>query len=137
MRAGKKRAILNARSQEEGGVRMKILVLSDSHGNIENMMRAVEQEQPEMLIHLGEKYRVLICHGHTYGVKQSLLPAGLAAEEQNADLFLFGHTHKPLVDHHGRALFLNPGTIGSYSRPTYGVVTAGLSGLDACTVLLK
>ncbi len=53
MRAGKKRAILNARSQEEGGVRMKILVLSDSHGNIENMMRAVEQEQPEMLIHLG------------------------------------------------------------------------------------
>ena len=43
MRAGKKRAILNARSQEEGGVRMKILVLSDSHGNIENMMRAVEQ----------------------------------------------------------------------------------------------
>ena len=104
---------------------MKILVLSDSHGNIENMMRAVEQEQPEMLIHLGdcwrdgqrlaehypnipmtqvpgncdfrsheamekllfiEKYRVLICHGHTYGVKQSLLPAGLAAEEQKADL---------------------------------------------------
>ena len=47
MRAGKKRAILNLRSQEEGGVRMKILVLSDSHGNIENMMRAVEQEQPE------------------------------------------------------------------------------------------
>lgn len=155
---------------------MKILVLSDSHGNIENMVRAVEQEQPGMLIHLGdcwrdgqrlaerypnilmeqvpgncdfrsheamekllfiENYRVLICHGHTYGVKQSLLSAGLAAEEQNADLFLFGHTHKPLVDYHGRALFLNPGTIGGYSRPTYGVVMAGVNGLDACTVRLN
>lgn len=33
---------------------MKILVLSDSHGNVENMKSAVEQEKPDMIIHLGD-----------------------------------------------------------------------------------
>ena len=52
--------------------------------------------EAEKLVYLGDQ-RVLLCHGHTYGVKQSLLAAGLAAEEKGLDLFLFGHTHKPLV----------------------------------------
>ena len=110
---------------------MKILVLSDSHGNLSNMIRAVDKESPRMILHLGDCWRdgeklhdlfpevpfhqvpgncdyrsfepteqllclkdkrILLCHGHTYGVKQSLLCAGYAAEEQNLDLFLFGHT---------------------------------------------
>ena len=154
---------------------MKILVLSDSHGNISNMLQAVEQEAPRMIFHLGdcwrdgerlhdrfpdipfeqvpgncdfrstepaeqlvclEDKRILLCHGHTYGVKQSLLVAGLAAEEKNLDLFLFGHTHKPLVDMRGKTLFLNPGSIGDYSRPTYGVVTLERGELRARTAFL-
>lgn len=154
---------------------MKILVLSDSHGNLANMVRAVELSSPRMILHLGdcwrdgerlhdlfpeipfqqvpgncdfrssepaerllfiEDKRVLICHGHTYGVKQSLLPAGYAAEEQNLDLFLFGHTHKPLVDMRGKTLFLNPGSIGDYSRPFYGIVTILNGKLDGRTVPL-
>ena len=31
---------------------MKILVLSDSHGNIDNMIRAVERESPRAIFHL-------------------------------------------------------------------------------------
>ena len=34
----------------------KILVLSDSHGNITNMRRAVKLEKPDMIIHLGDHY---------------------------------------------------------------------------------
>ena len=155
---------------------MKILVLSDSHGNIENMVRAVEAEQPRMLLHLGdcwrdaewlhdrfpdlefhqvpgncdfrstepterllfiEDFRVLLCHGHTYGVKQSLLRAGYEAEEQNLDLFLFGHTHSPMVDRRGKTWFLNPGSIGDHFRPTYGVVIIEPGKLDARTALLE
>ena len=155
---------------------MKVLVLSDSHGNIANMIRAVEQEAPRMIFHLGdcwrdgerlhdrypdlpfeqvpgncdfrssqpaeqllylEDKRVLLCHGHTYGVKQSLLAAGLAAEEKDLDLFLFGHTHKPLVDMRGKTLFLNPGSIGDYARPTYGIVTLENGKLNARTALLR
>ena len=155
---------------------MKILVLSDSHGNLENMVRAVEAEQPRMLLHLGdcwrdaerlhdrfpdlelyqvpgncdfrstepaerllflEDFRILLCHGHTYGVKQSLLRAGYEAEMQNLDLFLFGHTHNPMVDRRGKTWFLNPGSIGDRFRPTYGVVTIEPGRLDARTARLE
>ena len=155
---------------------MKILVLSDSHGNVSNMVAAVEQTAPRMLFHLGDCWRdaeklhdlfpdipleqvpgncdhrpsepserllcladkrILLCHGHTYGVKQSLLTAGYAAEEQNLDLFLFGHTHRPLVDRRGKTLFVNPGSIGDYRRPFYAVVTIVDGKLDGRTVPLE
>ena len=32
----------------------KILVLSDSHGNLNNMILAVKREEPDMIIHLGD-----------------------------------------------------------------------------------
>lgn len=32
----------------------KILVLSDSHGNLKNMIYAVKREQPDLIIHLGD-----------------------------------------------------------------------------------
>lgn len=155
---------------------MKILVLSDSHGAIEPMERAVERTAPRLILHLGdcwrdgetlqgrfpkiplqqvpgncdfrsdqpaerllclEDFRILMCHGHTYGVKQSLTAAGFAAEEQNLDLFLFGHTHRPLVDRRGKTLFLNPGSIGEWRRPTYGVVTIENGKLDGGICLLE
>ena len=155
---------------------MKILVLSDSHGNLANMIQAVEEATPRMIFHLGDCWsdaeklhahfpdipleqvpgncdfrstepsekllfvsdkRILLCHGHTYGVKQSLLTAGYAAEEQELDLFLFGHTHRPLVDRRGKTMFLNPGSIGDYRSPTYGIVTIENGKLDARTVLLR
>ena len=155
---------------------VKVLVLSDSHGKVGNMVQAVEREKPEMILHLGDCWRdaerlharfpdlpmeqvpgncdyrsdipqekplvlggrrVLMCHGHTYGVKQSLMAAGLAAEEQDLDLFLFGHTHNPLVDRRGKTWFLNPGSIGDFQRPTYGIVTVEDGKLDVRTVVLK
>lgn len=155
---------------------MKLLILSDSHGNLSNMIQAVEKESPRIILHLGdcwrdgeclqetypsipfhqvpgncdfrpaepterllflEDKRVLICHGHTYGVKQSLLSVGYTAEEQNLDVFLFGHTHRPLVDRRGKTLFLNPGSIGDYRRPSYGIVTLQGEKLDGRIVLLE
>ena len=139
---------------------MNILVLSDSHGNLSNMEEAVERERPQLILHLGdcwrdaerlaERYpnipmekllflgdcRVLICHGHTYGVKTSLLAAGLKAEQDQLDAFLFGHTHKPLIDRRGRTLFLNPGSVGKGLRPTYAVLTAEGGKLDGRTAFL-
>ena len=90
----------------------------------------------EHLLVLGGK-RILMCHGHTYRVKTSLLLAGFAAEEQQLDLFLFGHTHRPLVDRRGRTLFLNPGSIGDPVRPSYGVATIRDGVLDVRTAWLE
>ena len=36
---------------------MKLLVLSDSHGNVDNMARAVELTQPRHILHLGDCQR--------------------------------------------------------------------------------
>lgn len=141
---------------------MKILILSDSHGSVSNMERAVESVRPDAIYHLGDCWRdaeklrrafpdipleqvpgncdyqplepaekllfpggkrVFLCHGHTRRVKTSLMEAGFLAEEQQLDVFLFGHTHRPLCDWRGKTMFLNPGSIGDYAHPTYAVLT--------------
>ena len=84
-----------------------------------------------------EECRILLCHGHTYGVKQSLLRAALAAEEQKVQAFLFGHTHLPLVDRRGDTLFLNPGSVGTGRCPTYGVLTVQGRVLDGRTAFVR
>ncbi len=143
---------------------MRILVLSDSHGNVENMARCVELVQPNAILHLGDcqrdaealhraypaipmqtvpgncdwgaldepevltEYggvRILMMHGHTMGVKANTLSAIYAAREMDAQILLFGHTHRPLVDYDGSLWVMNPGTIGRGSPCTYGVITIG------------
>ncbi|MBQ9493706.1 MAG: metallophosphoesterase [Oscillibacter sp.] len=144
---------------------MKILVLSDSHGDAQTACLAVEKEQPHMIFFLGdgwrdsdliierfpdtplfrvpgncdyfqsqknapeqlvalEGFRILLCHGHTYGVKQGLWEAEETAKREHLDAFLFGHTHSPLFRRHGKTLYLNPGSIGMSIPPTYGVLNA-------------
>lgn len=91
------------------------------------------EEPPERLLTVEGK-RILLCHGHNYRVKDSLLTAGLRAEELQLDAFLFGHTHKPLVDLRGETWFMNPGSIGDF-HASYGVITLGDGKLDCRTAV--
>lgn len=141
---------------------MKILVVSDSHGDAESICRAAALERPDMLLHLGDGWRdaeiaarrfpdlpvervpgncdlrvdapavrviqiagkrIMLCHGHTLGVKYDLNRLLYAALEREADAALFGHTHRPYVDLCSGVALLNPGSIGSRSFPTYGTLT--------------
>lgn len=52
--------------------------------------------------------RVHVSHGHEVG---SPTPAKLA-ERYDADVVVFGHTHRPLVSRVGNQLFVNPGAAG-------------------------
>ena len=52
--------------------------------------------------------RVHVSHGHEVG---SPTPAKLAAR-YDADVVVFGHTHRPLVSRLGTQLFVNPGAAG-------------------------
>ena len=76
-------------------------------------------------------------HGHRYQVKLSPYRAILAVREAGARILLFGHTHRPLVDMRGKTLFLNPGSIGDYAHPFYGVLTLSGVRADARTVPLE
>ncbi len=51
--------------------------------------------EDEMLLTF-EGYRFLLMHGHTRGVQHGLTNAIYAAQERDADILLFGHTHEPL-----------------------------------------
>lgn len=151
---------------------MRILVLSDSHGNVENMARCVELTEPDVILHLGDcqrdaetlhrqfpslpmqsvpgncdwgavdapevltEYggvRILMMHGHTRNVKVSTLSAVYAAREMGAQVLLFGHTHRPLVDYDGSLWVMNPGSVGRGFPCTYGVVTIAGGKIDCST----
>ncbi len=77
-------------------------------------------------------HRVLLTHGHYYGV--SMGPEGLAdeAKSRGCDVAMFGHTHKPFLAKVGGVTVLNPGSL-SYPRqegrrPSYMIATVDEAG---------
>jgi putative phosphoesterase len=46
------------------------------------------------------------------------LPAGLRARFPGADVIVFGHTHRPLIDQKGDQLVFNPGGVHQWNRTT-------------------
>lgn len=57
---------------------------------------------------LGSK-RLLLTHGHLYGVKSSLARLKKEARLAQADICIFGHTHIPYDSEEDGIHFLNPG----------------------------
>ncbi len=65
--------------------------------------------------------RILMTHGHRYGVKSGLLRLRLAAQEAQAQIALFGHTHQALCQGGPGLWLFNPGSCGGF-RPTCGLI---------------
>lgn len=75
-------------------------------------------EPTERLITVHGK-KILLGHGHKWGVKQGYDAAIYAANRANADVLLFGHTHIPYCAQHDSLWVLNPGA----SPSSYGTIT--------------
>jgi len=60
---------------------------------------------------------IYMCHGHKYNVKSGLNLLKKTAKEKNADIVLFGHTHKAYLEQTDKMLIMNPG-----STTTYGLI---------------
>ncbi|MEE1013874.1 MAG: metallophosphoesterase [Clostridia bacterium] len=56
-----------------------------------------------------EGKRFLLTHGHLYGVKSSLARLHREAADCQADICIFGHTHKAHLEEKNGIRFLNPG----------------------------
>lgn len=69
-----------------------------------------------------EGTKIMMTHGHRYGVKSGYLRAIYAAREAEADILLFGHTHRGECFREGSLWVMNPGAAGTGS---YGVITLG------------
>ncbi len=63
-------------------------------------------EVQELTLH---GHRVVVTHGHLLG---SPTPESLCAAHPNADIIVYGHTHKPYVGRFNGTLVVNPGAAG-------------------------
>ena len=94
-------------------------------------------EAEELVQILGHK--ILLTHGHNYGVKYSIDRLCYAAEEKQAEAAFFGHTHRPLVDYYHGILLFNPGSLGEPrgGRGTFGMVLVSKEGIFPKVVELQ
>jgi putative phosphoesterase len=81
-----------------------------------------------------EGVRILLVHGHKQSVKTSLLGLGLYAQEKEADIALFGHTHIPTEQFYHNIRLYNPGSLG---EPRGKPSTVGLMTVDQGAVTIK
>lgn len=72
--------------------------------------------------------KLLLTHGHLWGVKQGLNRLTYHAQESRADIVLYGHTHVPYSGYDSNIFFLNPGAAG-FRKPTCAVLTLGTEKL--------
>lgn len=83
---------------------------------------------PAQVVIPGTNERIFLTHGHLYGVNNDLMRLLLAAQEKQAKLAFYGHTHQLACEMHEGVLLLNPGSIaqprGQFRdlKGTYAVV---------------
>ncbi len=133
---------------------IKLLIVSDSHGNVStlNSLKNIMFES-DFVIHLGDYLtdmnmfadelkdklirvkgncdvsfgdseiikdiggkKFLITHGHRYRVKNDLTNLSFRANEAQADVVLYGHTHVPSIERNGNLFFINPGSLYNFER---------------------
>ena len=77
-------------------------------------------------------HRALITHGHLHQVYAGTEALATHARHLDADIAMFGHTHKPMAEYEGDVLMLNPGSVTfprqKGRRPSYIVMEAEEDG---------
>ncbi len=56
-----------------------------------------------------EGKKLMLTHGHLFGVKYSMTKLSLYAKENGADAVFFGHTHSAFCEEADGILYVNPG----------------------------
>ncbi len=84
---------------------------------------------------MADSKKIFLTHGHLYNVKNEPSCSTLIghAKQINADIAIFGHTHKPLCQNLGDLILLNPGS-ARYGN-TYGVIEIEDTGRVGACVL--
>lgn len=95
-------------------------------GNCDWCCNAPDKEE----ITLNNK-KILITHGHIFGVKDGLSRITAYGHSINADIVLFGHTHQQLVTVDGSMLLMNPGSFGFNGQ--YGIIEIDDNGKITAT----
>ena len=90
-------------------------------GNCDN----TEDGAEEQIISLGN-WRIMICHGHRYQVKQTLQNLYYRGQELAVDYVLYGHTHIAVYEP-DRVTLINPGAMNTSAflmkTASWGILT--------------
>ena len=91
----------------------------------------------ELTIRLGGQ-KILLTHGHKYDIKVRLTKLQYLAEQENAQIVVFGHSHIPLQEEREGVLFLNPGSLSrprASIGPSYAIITIEEDGSIGAEIL--
>ncbi len=77
---------------------------------------------------------VFAAHGHNHGVKYGMDKFCTSVWCSGSKLGLYGHTHRPLWQEIRGMQLMNPGSVGSRVRPTFGLVRFE-NGAAHCRIL--
>ena len=84
-----------------------------------------DSRYPNEAVETVGKKTIFATHGHLYNVKMTLMKLAYKAEETEADLVCFGHSHEALAVYDEGTLYLNPGSVRLPRKPaiqTYAIV---------------
>ena len=96
----------------------RILVLSDSHGNVNNMVTAVSRLHPDMIIHLGDCWAdAEQLHRKFPMTVMEQVPGNCDCRQEVQERILLIEGKKILICHN-RITYMNPRSIG---QPPYGI----------------
>ena len=74
------------------------------------------------------KLIIMYLHGHEFDVNQGYSKLVAFANQQGADIVLFGHTHKADYFERDGVKFVNPGSMRDRSTATYATITLSDKG---------
>ncbi len=104
-----------------GDIEMKTAELLEETGNIPcyvvrgNCDYYRSRELPDELVITEGEHRMLLTHGHLYGVPRLKMILH-EAKKQKCDLVVFGHTHQYFEKEEEGILFLNPGALKGWAE---------------------
>ena len=99
-----------------------IIVMSDSHGERDIVVDIKKRYQGKVdaifVVKLGD---VIIAqtHGHLFGINFTWDKLDLWAQQEDADICLYGHLHVAAAWRNGKTVYINPGSISQPRGPIH------------------
>lgn len=85
-----------------------------------------EDAEAEMIVELGG-WKILLCHGHYYHVKEQLQSLFYRGLELGIDIILYGHTHRAYYEETDGLTIINPGSVSRENvylgNASWGILT--------------
>ena len=117
-----------------------LISVSGNHEDATSTFMSQDKAPSELMLNL-DGYKLLLMHGHKFGVKGGLVRALSYAYAKGADMLLFGHTHTPYEKYYPEGTELTSGTsergIYAFNPGSIGSRSAGLVELRENGVLMS